>query len=145
MRCTTLLTGSPSNLPTRRFRNEGFLQTPHLEPSLLRARDASPAKETEQGEAVFCDTQAQVEQFAAAYYDSGSIPDAVKQANLAAPHACAPLRAAFIRGEQVKAITIKQGTVHLYEVLVVGVWRGQWGKVAPTIQYIAVLDKEERA
>jgi hypothetical protein len=31
-------------------------------------------QETEQGEAVFCDTKAQVEQFAA-YYENGSIPD----------------------------------------------------------------------
>jgi hypothetical protein len=40
------------------------------------------AQETEQGEAVFCDTQAQLEQFAA-YYESGSIPDALEQVNLA--------------------------------------------------------------
>ena len=74
------------------------------------------AQETEQGEAVFCDTQAQAEQLVA-YYESGSITEALEQVNLAAPHACAPLRAAFIRGEQVKAVRIKQGTVLLFEVL----------------------------
>ena len=102
------------------------------------------AQETEQGEAVFCDTQAQAEQLVA-YYESGSITEALEQVNLAAPHACAPLRAAFIRGEQVKAVRIKQGTVHLFEVLVVGVWRGQWGKADPTVQNIAILEKEEGA
>ena len=99
------------------------------------------AQETEQREVVFRDTLAQVEQLAA-YYGSGSLSDALEQINLNAPFACAPLRAAFIRGQQIKAIRIKQGTLHLYEVLVVGVWRRQWGKVTPTIQYIAILDKE---
>lgn len=102
------------------------------------------AQEAEQGEAVFCDTQTQIEQFTA-YYEIHPISEALEQVNRAGPHACAPLRAAFIRGEEVKAVRINRGTVHLYEVLVVGVWRGQWGKVDPTIQYIAVLDKEEVA
>jgi hypothetical protein len=102
------------------------------------------AQEAEQGEAVFCDTQAQIEQFAA-YYEIHPISEALEQVNHAAPHSCVPLLAAFIRGEQVKAVRINQGTVHLYEVLVVGVWREQWGKVDPTIQYIAVLDREELA
>jgi hypothetical protein len=101
-------------------------------------------QQTEQGEAVFCDTQVQIEQFAA-YSESRPISEALEQVNRAAPNACAPLLAAFIRGEQVKAVRINQGTVHLYEVLVVGVWIGQWGKVDPKIQYIAVLDNEEDA
>jgi hypothetical protein len=79
------------------------------------------------------------------YYESGLLPEALEQVNLTAPYACAPLRAAFIRSEQVKAIKIKRGTVYLYEVLVFGVWRGQWGKVTPAIQYTAILDKEEGA
>jgi hypothetical protein len=102
------------------------------------------AQEAEQGETVFCDTQAQIEQFAA-YYEIHPISEALEQVNHGGPRACAPLLAAFIRGEQLKAVRINRGTVHLYEVLVVGVWKGQWGQVNPTIQYIAVLDKEEVA
>jgi hypothetical protein len=102
------------------------------------------AQQAEQSEAVFCDTEVQIEQFAA-YSDIHPISEALEEVNRASPHACAPMVAAFIRGEQVKAVRIKQGTAHLYEVLVVGVWSGQWGKVDPTIQYIAVLDKEEDA
>lgn len=102
------------------------------------------AQETEQAEGVFCDTQAQVEQFAG-YYESRSVSEALEQVNLATPHACGPLLAAFVRGEQVKSFRIKHGTVHLFEVLVVGVWRGQWSKVDPAIQYIAIIDKEEVA
>jgi hypothetical protein len=102
------------------------------------------AQEAEQGEAVFCDTQVQIEQFAA-YSEIDPISEALEEVNHAAPHACEPLIATFVRGEQVKAVRIKHGTLHLYEVLIVGVWRGQWGKVDPTIQYIAVFDKEEDA
>jgi hypothetical protein len=102
------------------------------------------AQETEQGHGVFCDTQIQVEQFAA-YYEGHSIADALEELNLTSPYACGALVAAFIRGDQVKAIRIKQGTVRLYRVLVVAVWRGQWGKIEPALQYIAVLDKEEEA
>jgi hypothetical protein len=53
--------------------------------------------------------------------------------------------AAVIRGRQIKDIRIKQGTLHLYEVLVIGTWGGRWRAVEPTIQYAAVLEKEESA
>jgi len=102
------------------------------------------AHETDQSEGVFCDTEVQLEQFAA-YYDSSSIQDALEQVDSIAPRACGSFSAAIIRGRQVKDIRIKQGTLHLYEVLVVGLWRGQWRAVEPTIQYIAVLEKEEGA
>jgi hypothetical protein len=102
------------------------------------------AQEIEQGQGVFCDTQTQLEQFAA-YYESGSVPEALEQVNLTVPYSCKPARAAFIRGEQVKAIAAKRGTLRLYEVLIVALWNGQWGKVKPTLQYIAIFDKEKRA
>jgi hypothetical protein len=102
------------------------------------------AQETEQGHGVFCDTQAQVEQFAA-YYEGHSIAEALEQINLTSPSACGALRAAFIRGDEVKSIRIKQGTARLYRVLVVGIWRGQWARIEPAVQYIAVLDREEEA
>jgi hypothetical protein len=102
------------------------------------------AQEVEQGESVFCDTQVQIEQLAA-YYDIQPISEALQEVNRVAPHACEPLLAAFIRGDQVKAVRVNQGTVHLYEVLVVGVWSGQWSKVDPIIQYIGVLEKEQGA
>jgi hypothetical protein len=102
------------------------------------------AHETDQSEGVFCDTQIQLEQFAA-YYDSSSIQEALEEVAFAAPHACGSFSAAIIRGKQVKNIRIKQGTLHLYEVLLVGLWNGQWRGVEPTIQYIAVLEKEESA
>ena len=102
------------------------------------------AHETVQTEGVFCDTEVQLEQFAA-YYDSGSIGEALEQMNITAPPACGSFLAAFVPGQQVKSIRIKQGTLRLYEVLVIGLWTGQWGKVDPTIQYIVILDKEESA
>ena len=102
------------------------------------------AHETERTEGVFCDTEVQLEQFAA-YYDGGSIRDALEQVELIAPRACGSLSAAVIRGRQMKDIRIKQGTLHLYEVLVVSMWTGQWRAMEPTVQYIAVLEKEEIA
>src|SRR5215471_6920346 len=88
------------------------------------------AQEVEQDHAIFCNTQAQIEQFAA-YHEVHSISESLEQVNRATPHACAHLLAEFVRGEQIKAVRINWGTVHLYEVLVIGVWRGQWGKVDP--------------
>jgi hypothetical protein len=102
------------------------------------------AHETDKSEGVFCDTEVQLEQFAA-YYDSNSIQDALEQVDLIAPRACGAFSAAIIRGRQVKNIRVKQGTLHLYEVLVVGLWSGQWRAVEPTIQYVAVLEQEESA
>jgi hypothetical protein len=40
---------------------------------------------------------------------------------------------------------IRQGTLHLYEVLIVGMWNGQWRAVEPAVQYFAVLEKDELA
>jgi hypothetical protein len=102
------------------------------------------AYETEKTEGVFCDTEAQLEQFAA-YYDGDSIGDALEQVELTAPRACGLISAAVIRGRQMKDIRIKQGTLHLYEVLVVGMWNGEWHAIEPTVQYSAVLEKEEIA
>ena len=102
------------------------------------------AQETVQNEGIFCDTEVQVEQFAA-YYDSDSLEEALQQINLTAPRACGSFRAAFVPGRKVKSIRIKRGTLRIYEVLVVGVWTGQWGEVNPIIQYTVVLDEEESA
>ena len=102
------------------------------------------AHEIEQGQGVFCNTQSQLEQFAA-YYDSRSIQEAFEQVNATSPHGCELLRAAFIFGEQVKTVRTKLGTLRVYEVLVVGLWIGQWSKVEPLIQYIAIVDEEVEA
>jgi hypothetical protein len=102
------------------------------------------AHETEKTVGVFCDTEVQLEQFAA-YYDGGSIRDALEQVELIAPRACGSLSAAVIRGRQMKDIRMEQGTLHLYEVLVVGMWTGQWRALEPTVQYVAVLEKDEIA
>jgi hypothetical protein len=102
------------------------------------------AHETEKTEGVFCDTEVQLEQFAA-YHDGDAIRDALEQVELIAPRACGLFSAAVIRGRQMKDIRIKQGTLHLYEVLVVGMWNGQWRAIEPTVQYSAVLEKEEIA
>ena len=114
--------------------------------SLLFCSFALPARahKIEKTEGIFCDTEVQLEQFAA-YYDGSSIQDALEQVELIAPRACGSLSAAVIRGRQMKDIRIKQGTLHLYEVLVVGMWTGQWRALEPTVQYIAVLEKEEIA
>jgi hypothetical protein len=80
-----------------------------------------------------------------AYYDGGSIPDALEQVELIAPRACGLLSAAIIRDRQMKDIRIIQGTLHLFEVLVVSMWNGQWRAIEPAVQYIAVLEKEEIA
>lgn len=94
------------------------------------------------GAGVVCDTPAQLEQL---YADKGDIEARLKLVNgNIRPLPCAFVHVAFVKGEEIKKLTIDEGFVHVTRVTVVGYHNGTgWVKIEMAEQYIAILEKAE--
>jgi hypothetical protein len=96
--------------------------------------------EFEEGTVVLCDTQEQIERFAAL----GSTPQAITIIN-AGKNVCAMVSVRYIRGREINRIRSGDKALQVVEVLIVQVnLHGHWGDIKPEVQY-TLFPLEERS
>lgn len=102
---------------------------------LLSAFVAAGAKahELEEGTGMLCDTQVQIERFAALE----AKPEAAQLINADAnKNVCVMANVRYIRGREVSRVRVPNRTMQIVEILVVQVnVMGAWATIPPDIQY----------
>lgn len=91
------------------------------------------AHELDEGRGMLCDTQQQIERFAAL----DARPEAAQLINAdAQKNVCVMAEVRYIRGREVSRVRLPNRTLQIVEILVVQFkMRGQWTEVPPDIQY----------
>jgi hypothetical protein len=97
------------------------------------------------GVGLICDGSNQVERYLKLSRGEGSPVEALKVVNDEANKtACGVASIAFVVGEEVGTVKLKDGVMHIMQIMVVATQtqRG-WQQVPPTVQYTAVFEKFE--
>jgi hypothetical protein len=111
--------------------------------ALLATALAFPAWAQEVGRGLVCDTAQQAEIYVA-HVESSDSQAALQEVNRDSPTACAIVVVAYLRGEEVKTVNVKHGTVRIVAITLVGVMRhGQLVAIPPWQQFTLFLEKNE--
>jgi hypothetical protein len=100
--------------------------------------------EAEVGPSLICDTQAQVERFAALF--TGNTEAAIKAVNTEVndPTACAVVNVAFVRGPEIGAGRTRAGAYRIFRILVLGVVTERGVLAAAPAAFYSLAQVEER-
>jgi hypothetical protein len=110
--------------------------------SVLACALAFPAYAQEVGVGLICDTADQAEAFVAVA-EVDDTDAALQQVN-AEHNVCVIAQVAFIRGDEVKTLTVKHGVAHITAIAVIGIVNGgQLISVPPSVQFTVFLEKKE--
>jgi hypothetical protein len=90
-------------------------------PFCIPAQAADQAADYEIGQSLVCDTQEQVEHFVAAFAGDAQAAIRVVNAEEKNPSACAIMNVAFMRGNQVGAVSHGDTAFQITHILVIGI------------------------
>jgi hypothetical protein len=120
-----------------------------LAAALVSALVAPPVRaqqvEVEIGESLVCDTQQQVERFAALFDGDAQRAASAVNEEVKDPTACAVLTIAFVRGPEVATARTRTGTYQIMRILVLGVVIQGGVRAAQPAAFYSMAQIEERA